>query len=100
MLTEAAEELIGDARRVACHRFGEFEGYALARRKCGELPRLERLQLRFRRSLPPCQGGMRVESILAAVQVRDADGHHFLELLRDRARVHHRAEVRWHGSHD
>ncbi len=58
VFAEAMKERIRDVICVACQCLSELQCCAFPRDKPGQISLLKRLQLGFRRSLPPCQGGM------------------------------------------
>ena len=70
MLSDAREKLVGDIIGIEREGLGKFEG------------------------------GVRIQSILAAVQVRNADGHQLFKFPAQVARGHDGLEMFGHGGHD
>ena len=79
VLPDAGEKLVGNVVGIEGENLGELEGGLVTRAETAAVAVFKRLEFLFRCSQPPYQGGMRIQSIVAAVQVRNPDGHHLLQ---------------------
>lgn len=100
IIPKLPEKLVTEMVRIRGELLGKLKRHPLPRAEHREIPFSKRRQLRFRGSEPPCQGGVRVQSIFAAVDVGNADGDHFLQLFLDRSGIHHHPEMVRHRLHD
>ena len=97
---EHGEFLICDVVRVKREFLGKYECGALAHTKDIQFTLLESSKLSLSCPQPPCQGSMRIESIIAMIDMGDAHRDEFLQLFLYRARAHHGSEMRCERPHD
>src|SRR5271165_884431 len=100
-MPQLGPELVIYAVRIARDPLGQFQRSLLSRVEIGAVAELlEIIDLLFRPTLPPCQGGMGGESILTMVELRRANDHQLLQLGGQGPAVHDCAEMRNHGAKD
>ena len=100
MPPDAGEKVVGDIVGIKGEGFGKFKGSLLARAEAAAVTVFQGLEFFFRCSQPPYQGGMRIQSIVAAVQVRNANSHQLFQLAIQVARGHDGEVMLRHGRHD
>jgi len=101
MLPQLGPELIVDFVGIASDSLGELQRSLFGLTEVRAIAKISQLlDLLVAPSVPPCQGGMGGESILAAINLRSANDYEFFQLGRNRAGIHDRAEVGDHGAED
>jgi hypothetical protein len=84
---------------ASCHFLGNAKRHFFFSRKVGALLEVGQiLKLVVRIALPPCQGSVGGESVIAMVDLRGADKQQLFQLGRNRSSLHDRPKVSNHRS--
>src|SRR5215472_3690987 len=87
--------------RITGNAIRQFKSSFFGISKIGAAAKISQvLDLVVRPAVPPCQGGVRSQSIFAAVDLRSTNDDQLLELGGNRTGIHYRTEVANHAAED